>query len=207
MSVQVKRINKKVGAKKNSVRNIYEKDDKPIAADGRMSNSKDTVQRWVEFSTNPQCEEDIRQYLLSPELRSDVCITYVCQYSPMSTEFIEELMILSTNLFTFKNYTEDNKRFVLEMLAANNQDESVEILKGLVKEHPENELLLSLYASVFLTQQGKIMYTRLPQERIDWFNIQKHQDVEPWFKEKYGHLFNNKVSINSKTEMSYWENQ
>ena len=170
-----------------------------------MSNSKDKVQYWIDFSTNPQPPEAVREHLLDPKLRDDICITYICQYHPMSCEFIEELVALSTNMFTHETYTEENVKFVLDVISHIDKDEAQAVVERYQKENPLNPFIMQPH----MNNKGETVLLRATDisSRIDWFNIAKHQQIEPWFKEKWGHMFAHHISASSRSEMSSWEQQ
>lgn len=207
MSVQKTRIKK---ANENKVTEEI-KSSKPAkntiknnSVYNRKSNSKDEVDRWVDFSTNPQREEDIRYHLLDPELRDSVCVTYICQYSPMSCTFIEELIALSTNMFTPETYTEENIKFVLDVIRCIDEDEAQKIVEKYQAENPKNKFMWFTHTRV--DGENVILKAKHISTRVDWFNINKHQQIDPWFKEKWGHMFTDRISASSKSEMSTWEN-
>lgn len=189
MSVQKSRINKEEKEKKTP---IHSKKNTTAVYDRRNHNSKDAVQYWIDFSTNPQRPEDVRQHMLTPSLRDQICVSYICQYHQMSSEFIEELIALSTDLFDYSTYTEENIKIVLDVAHCLTKEEAAKLLDKYKKENPYNLFIQSITAV---------------NSRIDWFNIAKHQNIEPWFKEKWGEHFKAHLSASSRTEMSTWINQ
>lgn len=65
---------------------------------------KSRVDEWVTWSTTPHTEDEIREKVLTDY--DNVCFSYVCEYSHMSADFIEELMALSLDMITKDNYYE-----------------------------------------------------------------------------------------------------
>lgn len=198
MSVHKSRLEKNNKVKVPKVSNTNK------SVDNRKSNSKEKIQYWIDFSTNPQKPEVVREYLLNKELRDNVSITYICQYHPMSCEFIEELIALSTNMFTNETYTKENVEFVLEVIRCNNTREAQKVVDRYQKENPDNRFMW--FVKTKANGDEVILKAKHISTRVDWFNIVKYQNIEPWFKEKYGHLFMDKVSVSSKAEMETWEN-
>jgi hypothetical protein len=55
------------------------------------------VEDWANFSLTPQTEDAIRERILHDNKtgQNTICITYICEYSKLSEEFIEELCELT----------------------------------------------------------------------------------------------------------------
>ena len=67
----------------------------------KTEKDRDNVRNWIEFSTKPRTEEEIREALKHDiGLQNNykqfvegqiVCMSYICRYSKLSPEFIEEI--------------------------------------------------------------------------------------------------------------------
>jgi hypothetical protein len=59
----------------------------------------ENVNDWYKFSTQPQSEEDIRDRIIKEIIENNIskylCLSYVCKYSKLSEDFIEELIYLT----------------------------------------------------------------------------------------------------------------
>lgn len=72
--------------------------------DEQTTKYKSRVDEWVNWSMTPHTEDEIREKVLTDY--NNVCFSYVCEYSHMSADFIEELMALSLDMLTKDNYNE-----------------------------------------------------------------------------------------------------
>lgn len=85
---------------------------KQIDAQQKKINEK--VNDWYTFSTTPQTEEDIRTRLMK-EIKEKspgkyVCMTYICKYSTLSEDFIEEIINLTKTKFRKSYFSIDGKK-------------------------------------------------------------------------------------------------
>lgn len=132
-----------------------------------------SVKDWAAWSTVPHTENEIRNTILNkPGL---VCFTYLCKYSKMSADFLEELMALSTGLLTKRNYT----KYI------DNVKKAVQIKLG-VEEGDINKIdLPDVETASRGTYELNIASTDFLRDRIDWFYIASRTDLPDWFRQKY----------------------
>ena len=78
---------------------------------GLFNAETDTMDHWIDFSLHPQSEDDIRKVAIYNEVNhlSVLCYSFVCSYSVLSEEFIEELIFITSPFFSFEYY---NKRYI-----------------------------------------------------------------------------------------------
>lgn len=193
------------------------------------------VEQWKEFSMKNQREDVIRDQILS-DINS-VCISYICRFSRLSEEFIDELIGLSTGLFNYTNY----------------DLEQVLLISKLCIEEPERRekiiesLLYKYYAPLVNIQRKKLEdqiheakinkkktnktvtpIIELPKEyedldpklfisasgfemvirdKIDWFHIDRYQILSNNFYKKYGHVIKKSMSMVQKESDDYREDE
>ena len=141
----------------------------------RRVRRKGGVKDWLDFSLNERTEEEIKDKML--EDPDSVCISYVCKFSNLSSEFIEDMMALSTGIFTKETFTKENKDIVLSMLDRiyDNYSRDMKVTKI-----PMEDLISELSPDL-----RKRVPTNGIRDRMDWYYIKKYQHLDHWFIEKY----------------------
>ena len=124
------------------------------------------VEQWKEFSMKNQREDVIRDQILS-DINS-VCISYICRFSRLSEEFIDELIGLSTGLFNYTNY----------------DLEQVLLISKLCIEEPERrekiiESLLYKYYAPLVDIQRKKLEDQIQEAKINKKKTNKTVTPEP----------------------------
>ena len=65
----------------------------------RQQKVRQNVEDWLEFSINPRTEDEIRERVIADKIAgincNTVCLSYVCSFSKLSENFIEELSELT----------------------------------------------------------------------------------------------------------------
>ena len=128
------------------------------------------VERWLVFSSNPRTEAEIEEELLTRP--DDVCLSYVCTSSKMSTEFIERLIVLSTGALTKENLDKDFK--TVEDLLKYKYSKTEDMAHKSVTLHRLNENNLPM-----------VIDSKTLDDRIDWKAITMYQKLNNDFILKY----------------------
>ena len=156
--------------------------------------------KWVTWSTSPHSEDEIREAVFhTPEL---ICWSYVCRFSTLSEEFIEELIVLSTGLFDGESedlYTEENINLIKDILF---------IEPTSARKERQSKIASVVYWRLTDTRIAKkIMKSSNPiRSRVDWYQIAGFQDLTPEFKNKFRMQFL-KAKINSDTDSRWKKNR
>lgn len=142
------------------------------------------LDEWRDWNTTPRTEDEIREMCLTNF--DFVCFTYICGYSQLSADFIEELMVLSTGLLTKDNYDEyyETVKDAL-MIQMGIEEGEIDFSKLPIKYNSDN--------------RKKSDTCLLLSERLDWGYIKSIQkDLPTWFRLKYHKQLNNKTSDATK---------
>ena len=147
-----------------------------------LINYRRTDPDWVVWSMKNHTEEELRTaYLNDPD---KVCTSYVCRYSELSGEFIEELILLSTGLFAGRPdlYTESNREFLKKIMEIDYIPERSEYvrkidLRTVSKENYDFVRELKLF-------KGNI------RSKVDWWQIANYQKLSKDFRIKFAKKFN-----------------
>ena len=134
--------------------------------------SKESVERWIEFSMNPRTEEEIREQILTDP--SYVCYSYICMKSSLSEEFIDELKILSTELLDKETYIPENIKLVSSILDIKNFAERTVFVRNLKNNKNVDQRI-----------RDKIAKNSVVRDKLDWRNIVKYQNISPNFCKKH----------------------
>lgn len=148
---------------------------------------------WATWSMMNHSEEELRNtYLNDPD---KVCTTYICRYSTLSEDFIEELIVLSTGLFANRPdlYTESNREFLKKILFIESIAERSEYVRNidLRKVNKEN------YDFV---KELKLFKGNI-RSKVDWWQIANYQNLSKEFKIKFAKKFN-EARIRSDNEFA-----
>lgn len=134
--------------------------------------SRESVERWIEFSMNPRTEEEIREQILTDP--SHVCYSYICMKSSLSEEFIDELKILSTELLDKETYIPENIKLVSSILDIKNSAERTVFVRNLKNNKNVDQRI-----------RDKIAKNSVVRDKLDWRNIVKYQNISPNFCKKH----------------------
>ena len=137
--------------------------------------------KWHEWSMEPHTEEEIRDaYLNDPD---NICTTYICRYSNLSENFIEELIYLSTGVFAYRPdlYTENNIAYLKKIMEIEPTTARSEYIKSInISNVPKKDKefvdhLKHYHANI--------------RSKIDWWQIANHQLLSKDFKFKFAKKF------------------
>lgn len=178
-------ISRGIYAEVNEVSNRAALETKFLSERAKKARRISGVHDWLEFSTNPQTEFDIKDRIL--DNIDSVCVTYICRYSKLNSEFIEELMVLSTGLFNHRSYTEKNQKLVKEILDISYKNLSPTGTFVKTDKYVNQEVLDQINELESQLDYIVIPKTTVIRDRIDWYYILKYQkdNIDPWFIEKY----------------------
>lgn len=161
---------------------------------------------WISWSCTPHNDDEIRQRLLTMPI-ADTCISYVCRYSTLSPEFLDEFIALSTGWFHKPGcdelaqtqpipYTPENLQFVIKLCTAKltmSHEKYSEMVKNNEIVYPEK--LLAAQAALPNNSPAKLstslerMYA-ICADRVDWYYLQRHQTLSPESLHKYSNYIN-----------------
>ena len=134
---------------------------------------------WVTWSMTPHSEDEIREAVFNtPEL---ICWTYVCRFSVLSEDFIEELIVLSTGLFDGESkdvYTEENINLIKDILFIEPTSERKDRQKKIASN-------VSWRLTDTTIAEKIIKYPAPVRSKVDWWQIAAYQDLSREFKIKY----------------------
>lgn len=148
-----------------------------------------TVDEWARFSMTPQPEEVIREraiydsinYIRTGKADNSMCYSYICQFSRLSERLIEDLIIITSDLFYLGCLDNENERNLL-LEIYNRKFESLEEKFEFVENYEEENGVVS--------PQCKQQILALPidnklRDKLDWFYIGKYQKLSSGFIKKY----------------------
>lgn len=128
------------------------------------------VDKWYAFSSQPRTEEEIEEMLLTDP--DNICVSYVCQFSKLSEDFIEKMIVLSTGLLSKENY-----------------DESFDAVKEVMQYQYEHigEKGCEPKSLVYKDKNGltSIVSSASVGDRVDWKAISIYQTLSTDFIRKY----------------------
>ena len=148
-----------------------------------------SIKEWTEFGLKNHTEEEIRDKVITDF--NNVCFTFVCEYSKMSEEFIEELMVLSTGAFSNNKFDKKLYDKVKKALMYN---------LGIIKT-----TRLNLNETVEdYAEEGKTRTIKLGdlEDRLDWDTLVFNQTLSFNFINKYINTIDIKKVIQSKNNTS-----
>ncbi len=142
---------------------------------------------WLNFSMHPQTEDAIRDRIMREIEEEDaskyVCISYVCRYSKLSEEFIEELDSLTSQMRKYTVFSKDK------------------VPEG------ESQWQLVNRNSSRLDWRNICQYQKLSEDFIErhkndvlWPIIFSHQDLSEEFKREHYTYY--KQALDDSTEIS-----
>lgn len=127
------------------------------------------VQKWGEWSMQPHTPDEIREAIL--EDSRCVCFTYLCEYSKIPGDFLEEFLVLSTCLLDKSNYEKDFDR-IKNALFANLE----------IEGYTNNEEILIIENN---SGTSSIVSSNI-LDRIDWKNFGMNQKIDLYTAERFG---------------------
>ena len=136
---------------------------------------------WATWSMKEHSEDELRNAILyNPE---DVCISYICRYSTLSEEFIEELICLSTGVFGHRPdlYTAKNRETLKQIMFIEPTIARTAYVNDidLKNVEPEDKAFIKHLKSL----SGNI------RSKIDWWQIANYQKLSDDFKKRFANKF------------------
>lgn len=151
--------------KENSIKIMKSKEE---------NKDKYNVIQWLEFSMHPQSEDDIRKKLLEEiemgTLGYNVCVSYVCRYSRLSEEFIEELIKLTQTDRKIQETVPGTKRTRIVVVKSSRVDwinicQYQKLSEEFIERHENDVLWKLIYKFQVLSDDFKIKHIdQLSQE-------------------------------------------
>ncbi len=146
---------------------------------------------WDTWSMLPHTTEEIRNRLLTRPI-TDTCISYVCRFSHIDAEFLDEFLLLSTGWFHDSSITDT------EFLKMQPIEYSPELIAKLIAAMHHEKALKHPHAKIkpYITKGGYFNTYDIPN-RIDWKYIYMFQKfpVQYWakYKEDIHHALSTKA--------------
>ena len=135
------------------------------------------VKDWVNFSTKPEKLEDIafRVIIFEKFGISLCCLNYICQYSHLPEDFIDDIIFITSGQFSFSKWDDVHVHAIVKSIEDNDF---------------KNENLLRLFPAY---KGNKKLCNR-----IGWNEIYKYQKLSSEFKKSHINFFKNNKSTNNK---------
>lgn len=152
----------------------------------KNNKEKDSVQRWVEWSMTPHTPEEIREKILTNP--DEVCFTFLCRYSKMPVEFIEELFVLSSLWLNKSNYElhyEDIKKFMFAKYEVGENNDNIDVVTIKCTEEKWDKLKNKYSSYDKIPLITKILQKTDVNEKIDWLYITTYQSLTKEFVLKF----------------------
>ena len=150
--------------------------------------------QWFEFSMNPQSEENIRERAIYDALHktNSICYSYICRYSQLSEKFIEELMFITSGLFSFEYYDQKHIDYVVDLIDRGFKFKSAQesYLYELAHQIRSTDGKGKAAKDPVLKFVSKLLTTdNIIEDKLDWFYLLNYQTLSPEFVEKHSTLF------------------
>ena len=135
------------------------------------------VKDWANFSTKPEKLEDIafRVIIFEKFGISLCCLNYICQYSHLPEDFIDDIIFITSGQFSFSKWDDVHVHAIVKSIEDNDF---------------KNENLLRLFPAY---KGNKKLCNR-----ISWNEIYKYQKLSSEFKKSHINFFKNNKSTNNK---------
>ena len=125
------------------------------------------VKDWVNFSTKPEKLEDIafRVIIFEKFGISLCCLNYICQYSHLPEDFIDDIIFITSGQFSFNKWDDVHVHAIVKSIEDNDF---------------KNENLLKLFSGY----NGHKL-----NDRLDWREISIYQKLSSEFIESHRNFF------------------
>ena len=125
------------------------------------------VKDWAKFSTNPESLEDIafRVIVFEKFGISLCCLSYICHYSTLPEDFIDDIIFITSGLFSFNKWDDTHVHAIVKSIEDNDF---------------KNENLLKLFSGY----NGHKL-----NDRLDWREISRYQKLSSEFIESHRNYF------------------
>ena len=125
------------------------------------------VKDWAKFSTNTESLEDIafRVIVFEKFGISLCCLSYICHYSTLPEDFIDDIIFITSGLFSFNKWDDTHVHAIVKSIEDNDF---------------KNENLLKLFSGY----NGHKL-----NDRLDWREISRYQKLSSEFIESHRNYF------------------
>lgn len=147
-----------------------------------METHSKELKDWLDFSLFPQSELEIRKRAVNDALYKthSLCYSYVCRFSKLSEDFIEDLMFITSPFYEIDYDNKENRNFIVDLIDLDITTKS-QLEKAIVK--------LSKFRSVDSRMLSKFHGNRkiknVAADRLDWFYLYKFQNLSEAFIMKH----------------------
>lgn len=161
-----------------------------------------SLKHWKDFSlTEDQPEEDIRffavlnacekKYVKNGKEQScnPLCFSYICEHQNLTDDMIEELMFLSSGIFSWDYYDAQCIKIVADIISVynfkiKNLDDQKDRIKYWLESGTINNIFFELKLKDCLSSKSPII------DKLDWYNLSKNcRFLSKEFMKKYKNLF------------------
>ena len=145
-----------------------------------METQSKELEDWLDFSLYPQSELEIRKRAVNDAMYKthSLCYSYVCRFSKLSEEFIEDLMFITSPFYEIDYDNKENRNFVVDLIDLDVSTRS-QLEKAIAKLSKSRSI-----DSGFLNKfHGNRKVKNVASDRLDWFYLYKFQNLaEPFIK-------------------------
>ena len=147
-----------------------------------METHSKELKDWLDFSLFPQSELDIRKRAVDDALYKthSLCYSYVCRFSKLSEEFIEDLMFITSPFYEIDYDNKENRNFIVDLidLDITTKSQLEKAITRLSKSRPVDSGLLNKF-------HGNRKVKNVASDRLDWFYLYKFQNLSDEFIKKH----------------------
>ena len=160
---------------------------------------KDNKRHWLNWSTQKhEPEEIIFRVLLNKYFDVySLCYSYMSSVDGLLSEkLIEDIMFINSDLFDFEYWDDYHVDIVTKIMTKGNKYDSAEDLQLLLQSDIKlndkfkfnTQILLNGGDTKFSTTPKNCKRKVILREKLDWYNIDKHQNISDSFRIKYKDL-------------------
>lgn len=145
-----------------------------------METQSKELEDWLDFSLFPQPELEIRKRAIDDALYKThtLCYSYVCRFSKLSEEFIEDLMFITSPFYEIDYDNKENRNFVVDLIDLDISTRSQ--LEKAIEKLSKSRSIDSGFLNKF---HGNRKVKNVASDRLDWFYLYKFQNLsEPFIK-------------------------
>lgn len=151
-----------------------------------IKNNNWDMSDYINFSLQRQNISDIRERaLINVVFKYDaICYTYICRYSVITSDFLEELVFITSPFFDISYYNDEYKELVCNILQVPNEERN-QYISSLIKDSDK-------YSPIFISKlqaYKKLALTNRKDSKVDWFGIVNYQTIPRNVLEKYSNNF------------------
>lgn len=202
-SKTIKNTTKGVGKELNDIfskiRSVNYTDKNSLRSLKLSAIMKDDRRHWLEWSTQKhEPEEIIFRVLLNKYFDVySLCYSYMCTVDELLSEkLIEDIMFINSDLFDFDYWDDYHVDIVTKIMTKGNKSDCTEDLQLLLESNIKLSdkfknnirILLNSCDTKCSSTPKKCQRKIILRERLDWYNIDKHQNISNSFRIKYKDL-------------------